>query len=52
MNLPKKQLEQKARRKEVNRLIDEGIASGDPIDGEIAFAQIREYTEKRKKELS
>ncbi len=46
------QLEQEERRKEINHLIDEGIASGEAIDGEKAFAQIREYTEKRKKEIA
>jgi len=46
------QLDQDSRRKEINRLIDEGIASGEAIDGEQAFAQIREYTDKRKKEIA
>jgi len=46
------QLDQESRRKEINRLIDEGIASGESIDGEKAFAQIREYTAKRKKEIA
>jgi len=46
------QLEQEERRHEINRLIDEGIASGEAIEGEKAFAQIRQYTGKRKKEMA
>lgn len=46
------QLEQEERRTEINRLIDEGIASGKAIDGEKAFDQIRAYTQKRKKEIA
>ena len=46
------QLEQEERREEINRLIDEGIASGEAIDGEKAFVQLREYAGKRKKEMA
>ena len=43
------QLDQEERRKEVDRLIDEGMASK-AIDGELAFRRINAHIAKRKKE--
>jgi len=46
----RKELEAEERRDEMDRLIDEGRESGQSIDGEKAFRQIRAFIAKRKKE--
>ena len=46
----RKELEAEEHRNEMDRLIDEGRASGRSIDGEKAFKQIWAYIAKRKKE--